>query len=162
MYLCPKDTNFFLHILINYCYFVLTKPLGHSLIRILFELTSKSLESEIGANIKPTRYVQWSNFDDFSALFEKSKHCVHMKRHISYQNSSLMSQQHSCENKSWPLDDLEIWPLTFSCYRNMQQNWQKGFKILIFQTKYTFMGWPWPSMVMVSTLDGNYVLILKF
>ena len=43
-------------------------------------------------------------------IWERSKHCVHMKRHIYCQNSSIMSQQHSFENKSWPLDDLEIWP----------------------------------------------------
>ena len=53
----------------NYCYFVLTKPLGHSL--ILFELTPESLKSEKGSKIKPTPYVQWSNVDDFGALYEK-------------------------------------------------------------------------------------------
>ena len=68
MYLCPKDTNFFA-LLMNYCYFVLTKPLGHSL--ILFELTPESMKSEKWSKIKPTPYAQWSNVDDFSALYEK-------------------------------------------------------------------------------------------
>ena len=84
-------------------------------------------------------------------IWEKSKHCVHMKRDIYCQNSSIMSQQHSFENKSWPLMTLKFDLLTFSLYRSMHQNWQKCFKILIFQTKYTLMGWPWPSVVMVST-----------
>ena len=57
---------------------MLTKPLGHSL--ILFELTPESLKSEKESKIKPTPYVQWSNFDDFGALYKKGlKHCVHME-----------------------------------------------------------------------------------
>ena len=69
MYLCPKDTNCLSHFdeLLLFCFG--QKPLGHSL--ILFELTPESLKSEKGSKIKPTPYVQWSNFDDFSALYEK-------------------------------------------------------------------------------------------
>ena len=65
MYLCPKDTNVFAYFdeLLLFC---VDKPLGHSL--ILFELTPESLKSEKGSKIKPTPYVQWSNFDDFSVL----------------------------------------------------------------------------------------------
>ena len=108
IYVSALKTLTFLHILMNYCYFVLTKPQGHLL--ILFELTPESLKSEKGAKIKPTPYVQWSSFDDFSALYEKDLSTVFTWSGIYCQNSSIMSQQHSFENKSWPLDDLEIWP----------------------------------------------------
>ena len=53
----------------NFCYFVLTKPLGHLL--LLFELTPESLKSEKRVENQAYPLVQWANFDDFSALYEK-------------------------------------------------------------------------------------------
>ena len=149
MYLCPKDTNFFAYFdkLLLFCVDQTIGPFTNTVwidTRVIEKW--KRVENQ-AYPLRPMVRFWWFQ----CVIWERSKHCVHMKRHIYCQNSSIMSQQHSFENKSWPLDDLEIWPFDLSLYKSMHQNWQKCFKILIFQTKYTLMGWPWQSMVVVST-----------
>ena len=108
MYLCPKDTTF-LHVLMKFCYFVLNEPLRQSL--ILFEWIPESFETwkKIENQTYPLRPVV--NFGRFQCvMWERSKTCVHIKQQIYCQNRFIMSQKHSSENNSWPLDDLELWP----------------------------------------------------
>ena len=149
MHLCPKDTNVFAHFdeLLLFCVDQTIGPFTNTV-----WIDSRVIEKwkRVENQVYPLRpMVQFWWFQ--CVIWERYKHCVHMKWHIYCHNSSIMSQQHSFENKSWLLDDLKFDLLTFSLYRSMHQNWQKCFKILIFQTKYTLMVWPWPSVVMVST-----------
>ena len=146
MYLCPKDTNFLAHFdeLLLFC---VDQTIGPFTNTVWIDTRVIEKWKRVENQAYPLRpMVQFWWFQCF--IWERSKHCVHMKRNIYCQNSSIMSQQHSFENKSWPLYDLEIWP-----FHSIEVGIRNGkmLQILIFQTKYTLMGWPLPSMVMVST-----------
>ena len=108
MYLCPKDTNFFAYFdeLLLFCVEQTIGPFTNTIwidTRVIEKW--KRVENQ-AYPLRPMVQFWWFQ----CVIGERSKHCVHMKRHIYCQNSSIMSQQHSFENKSWPLDDLEIWP----------------------------------------------------
>ena len=110
-FFCVSAPNslFFPHVLMKFCCFVLNKPLWHSL--ILFEWTIKSSETWKKINNQTYNLRSMVKFGRFQCvIWERPKHCVHMKQQIYYQNRSIMSQKHSFENKSWLLDDLELWP----------------------------------------------------
>ena len=68
MYLCPKDTNFFAHFdeLLLLCVDQTIGPFTNTV-----WIDTWATEKWKGSKIKPTPYVQWSNFDDFSALYGK-------------------------------------------------------------------------------------------
>ena len=137
-----KDTNFFAHFdkLLLFCVDQTIGPFTNTV-----WIDTSVIESEKGSKIKPTPYVQWSNVHDFSGLYEKGLSTVFTwsgTKQLNNVSAAFLWKQ--IVPLRWP------WNLTFSLYRSMHQNWQKCFKILSFQTKYTLMGWPWTSVVMAS------------
>ena len=91
------------------------------------------------------------------SILKMSTYCVHMKQQIYYQKSSIMSQQHYFVIKSWPLHDLKLWPFDLFTLEKHASKLEQCFSILFFRTEYIFIGRPWPSVWMVSTVVANYV-----
>ena len=146
MYLCPKDAKVFAHFdeLFLFCVDQTIGPFTNTVwidTRVIEKW--KRVENQ-AYPLRPMVQFWWFQ----CVIWERSKHCIHMKRHLlpkQLNNVSAAFLWKQIVTLRWP------WNLTFSLYRSMHQNWQKCFKNLMFQTKYTLMGWPWPSMVMVST-----------
>ena len=147
MYLCPKDTNFFAHFdeLLLFCVDQTIGPFTNT-VWIDTSVIEKWKRVENQAYpLCPMVQFWWFQ----CVIWERSKHCVHMKRHIyckkQLNNVLAAFLWKQIVTLRWP------WNLTFWPFHSIEENWQICFKILIFQTKYTLMGWPWPSVMMVST-----------
>ena len=99
MCLCPKDTNLL-------AYFD----------EVLLFCVEQTIATFINAVWMDTRVI-W-NLKKYrkSSLLPTSNGQIwtisvrYMRKQIYYQNRSIMSQKHLFKNKSWPLDDFDLWP----------------------------------------------------
>ena len=68
MYLCPKDTNFFAYFdeLLLFCVDQTIGPFTNTV-----WIDTRVIEKWKRVENQAYPYVQWSNFDDFSVLYEK-------------------------------------------------------------------------------------------
>ena len=131
MCLCPHSTNLFTCFdeVLLFCIGQAIATFNNAVwmdTRVIWNVKKKERKSSLP--LRPM--VKFGRFQCF--IWERSKHCVHMKQKIYYQNRSIMSQMHSFENKSWPLDDLELWPFDLFTHENYASKLVKCFKFLFF------------------------------